>query len=278
MNQTHLWIRFVGPGLDQRSVPIYDLAQVLIAIQRIHYKAYLYRENRLLKGEKLSDDERNLVALQLSDRKRGSDNYGLNAFFSDPYVKTIITAVLPIVLKSIGSFAYKSVFGNGDKEDDPKRKAEQSYLQLEKQEDDHLLESFIYRDVKTIVTRIGGVSGIRIIGIIPEGIDYPAFELDHSTKEYMKQIERKKFLGHIQEISGTLKSLHPATYIVEVKLATNKIIKVHLQSEDFETIRYQAKKDTLIEMTGRPIYRMGVETKEISEFKAYSIGLIGNLI
>lgn len=107
---TLLWVRFEGERLKKQSVPIYDLAQTFIAIQRIVNKAYLFGENRLLKGQRLSQSEQELVALQLKERQKGSDMYGLAAFLSDPFVSTIVAPLVLDGLVALSSYAYKLDF------------------------------------------------------------------------------------------------------------------------------------------------------------------------
>ncbi|MBK9990838.1 MAG: hypothetical protein IPP19_08935 [Verrucomicrobia bacterium] len=79
-----LSIRFVGESLNTRGVPIYDLAQSLISIQRIIHKSYLATEGRLSDSPMATKAEREKLALRIGERKRNSDEYGLIAFLSDP--------------------------------------------------------------------------------------------------------------------------------------------------------------------------------------------------
>jgi hypothetical protein len=46
-----LWIKFSGELLDLRSIPIYELGDTLVAIQRIIHKTFLHNEERLQKRE-----------------------------------------------------------------------------------------------------------------------------------------------------------------------------------------------------------------------------------
>ena len=68
-----LEIRFIGPTLESRSLPIYELGMALIAVQRIIHKASLYSDGRLEKGAHLATREREGVALQIVSRKKSSD-------------------------------------------------------------------------------------------------------------------------------------------------------------------------------------------------------------
>jgi len=39
-----IWLRFIGEDLDLKALPIYELGSVLVALQRIIHKAYLYEK------------------------------------------------------------------------------------------------------------------------------------------------------------------------------------------------------------------------------------------
>ena len=62
-----LSVKFIGPALETRSVPISDLGKTLVAFQQIIYKCYLYKEERLRPGAQLTHAEKNNLALQIDE-------------------------------------------------------------------------------------------------------------------------------------------------------------------------------------------------------------------
>jgi hypothetical protein len=53
-----LWLKFSGEELDVRSIPIYELGDTLIAVQRIIHKTFQFENGRLKKGVQLTQAER----------------------------------------------------------------------------------------------------------------------------------------------------------------------------------------------------------------------------
>ena len=77
-------IRFSGEELKTRGVSIYDLSNSLLAIQRIVHKAHLSMKDKLLKGAFPNEEDRQILALQISERRRSSDSFGLIPILSNP--------------------------------------------------------------------------------------------------------------------------------------------------------------------------------------------------
>ena len=152
-----LWVRFEGEKLDQQSIPIYDLAQVFIAVQRIVNKTYLYNEKRLLKGEKLTQSEQELVSLQLKERQKGSDIYGLSSFLEDPVVTNIIIPLVLEGLVALGAYTYRTVVQKNKKESSeaPQTKTDGSSDTAHKNDETEKTQAFsglIYPQINDIVT------------------------------------------------------------------------------------------------------------------------------
>ena len=68
-----LWLKFSGKLLDVQSIPIYELGDTLIAIQRIIHKTFLHDQERLRKHAQLTQEERKRLSLQIIERKKSSD-------------------------------------------------------------------------------------------------------------------------------------------------------------------------------------------------------------
>jgi hypothetical protein len=105
-----LSLKFTGEQLLSDSVPIYELGDSLVAIQRIVHKAYLFQHDRLQKHAQLTQAERRQTALQIAERRKSSDLYALVPFLSDPIVQQQIGGLLKIGLEALGKYALKRVF------------------------------------------------------------------------------------------------------------------------------------------------------------------------
>jgi len=66
-----LWLKFSGEDLDVRSIPIYELGDTLVAVQRIIHKTFLFENDRLKKHAQLTQEERRRLSLQISESING---------------------------------------------------------------------------------------------------------------------------------------------------------------------------------------------------------------
>ena len=98
-----LWLKFSGSQLDVRSIPIYELGDTLIAMQRIVHKSFLFENDRLKKHAQLTQDERARLSLQISERRKSSDLYGLIPFMVDPTIQVYLGTLLKVGLGTLGS-------------------------------------------------------------------------------------------------------------------------------------------------------------------------------
>src|SRR5690606_19685943 len=99
-----LTIRFIGEELHVRGVSIYDLSTSLLAVQRIMHKAYLAQEGRLEKGAFPDKEEREILALQLGERRRASDAFALVSLLSDPAIQAQVSKVVDWVCGGLISY------------------------------------------------------------------------------------------------------------------------------------------------------------------------------
>ena len=111
-----LWLKFSGELLDVRSVPIYELGDTLIALQRIVYKASIQSNNRLNKYAQLTQDERKRLALQIAGKEKSSDLYALVPFMADAAVRQYLISLLKMSLGALGRYALKSVISGANRE------------------------------------------------------------------------------------------------------------------------------------------------------------------
>src|SRR5260370_20318423 len=93
-----LRIRFVGPALNERGVPIYELGKSLVAIQRMVHKARMLEKRNEARRPFLTFDERSQFALQIADRRRGSDEYGLTPFLTSQIASNAIGSYIAWIM------------------------------------------------------------------------------------------------------------------------------------------------------------------------------------
>jgi hypothetical protein len=101
MGEPTLLLKFSGEGLDVRGVPVYELGDTLIALQRVIHKAYLFQHGRLGEGLPLRKAERQQLSLQIVDRERSSDLYVLAPFLADPMVQQMVFMAAEVGLAAL---------------------------------------------------------------------------------------------------------------------------------------------------------------------------------
>lgn len=255
-----LWLRFIGDDLDIKSLPIYELGTVLIAFQQIVNKAYLFEQQSLTKGAKVSPPERQKCALQINAHRKSSDEYGFITFITDPVVVDHVKTLVVNAIVALGAYTLSKAVSK--KEKPP---ANQYFI------------GSIYNQVTVISDRIeniGGVDRIEIRG--GKGVEVAPVSFTAETQSYVRQLENETYHGEIQEIKGTITKLYPNRLIAEIKIAPAYYTKVLLNKSDFDIVRYKTKMGDIIKFTGRPIYRLGQKTSKIREFDAISIIEINN--
>ena len=104
-----IWLKFSGKELDVRSIPIYELGDTLVAVQRIIHKTFQFENGRLKKGAHLTQAERKRLSLQISERRKSSDLYALIPFAADPALQQYLLTLLKVGLGSLAKYALKSV-------------------------------------------------------------------------------------------------------------------------------------------------------------------------
>lgn len=249
-------IRFIGNDFEERGVSIYDLSSTFISFQRIIHKAHLSLEGRLNIGTFPKIEERQMLALQIGERKRKSDAFSLLPILSDPTTHEYMLNLADHVLAGMIGYYTGKVLNTLETEKNPIKK---------------LFISSIYPEISDIVNRIeaaGGVEGISIGSPIKNKETIVSFTSE--TKNYLQTIKDQYYLGDYMEIEGSPYKLYPNSRIVSIKNG-RKSIDIHLNQEDFDHIRFTqvSKADFLFK--GRPRYHLGVKTPTIRNFEAISI-------
>lgn len=243
-NSNVLWIRFVGKDLELRSVPVYELAETLIALQRILHKVFLFQNERLEKGALLARDERQRVSLQVVERRKESDAWGLLPFLADPMVLGYVHDLMKAGLVELAKYALKQIFYRD---------------QATNQVVGSALTGAIYAETVTITNHIYNIGNIERIEF---SLDAPRVEpvvFDSDTQYYVRSVKNETYLGASTEIEGVVTKLYPNRSVVEIKLAPKRYVKVIATDNDFQSVRYKTDMGDTIRFLGRPRYRLGRE-------------------
>ncbi len=255
-----LTIRFVGKQLKTHGLPISELGLAFVAIQRIINKAFLALEKRLDKRSFPDRREREILALQIACHEKRSDLFGLTPLILDPVNQELIKKCIEFVLAGLVSYAVGEVLESARGQSDDQKT---------------IFIGSIHADVVNIVNRIENVGGCESIEIgSPAYAPQKKIEFTKKSKEYARHLANEPFLGQIQTIKGSVFKLYPNIEMVEIRRSGGKKCKVFLETKSFEEIRYGQVRSPVIEVTGRPRYRVGMEGKGFDEFEGHSIKII----
>lgn len=250
-------VRFIGQGLDKHGVSIYDLAQTLLAVQRIVHKAYLASNERLEKGAFPRKEEREQLALQLGERRRASDAFALVPLLADPTVQNLLKQVADYVFSGIVGYYVGDVLKRARAEEDG---------------DKQVFIGSIYAEVVNIANRVNASGGVEAISIGAPAIGHETIAaFTPQTKEYLGSLRGEVYLGRRMKIKGKVYKMYPSSKIVAIKRAGGKNVDIFLNEVDFDSIRYHPETNPCFLFHGRPRYKLGIETKEVSEFEADKI-------
>jgi hypothetical protein len=261
-------LRFMGSELSSKSVPIYDLGVLLIALQRIVHKAYLAQQGSLEDTNQLTEQERLRLSLQISSRKNASDGYGLIPFLTDDSVIKSIEIVLPIIFTALGQYVMKRIETRKTE-----REGKSDQTGENKSLDEQLFTGSIYAEVVQVAERIENKGVIKQIELSTNrNIEQPKLKIDADTKEYLKNLKDHQVFGRFQDISGQVNKIDEVNNIVEVKISARRVIKVHLTDNDFEIVRYGAKRYATITFSGVPVLLLG--QNRYKAFEAHSVKVL----
>lgn len=250
-------IRFVGEDFNSRGVNIYDLGNSLLSMQRIVHKAFLSCEGRLQKGAFPNKEEREMLSLQVGERRRQSDAFALIPVLADPVVQEHMKELAKYVFSGIVGYYTGNVLDS---------------IHEEKDHDKKIFIGSLYTEVANIVNRIdasGSVDAISLGSPLLERETIASFNSD--TKEYLNQLKDEYFLGDYQEIKGRVYKLYPVSRIVAIQRAGGNTVSIFLDDQDFDEIRYRRETKPQYIFRGRPKYQFGVETRTVTEFEADEI-------
>jgi hypothetical protein len=267
-----VWLRFEGEKLDLRGVPIGELGDVLIAVQKIVHKTYLFEKYQLTKGLLRSREERSKLALQIGERKRQSDAYALLPFLTDPFVVDYLATLLQLGLKEVLKYSLKAVLeGIG--------RPQTSGTSSPERADRSVLTGAIYGEVVSITNHINNIGKVERIYILPgssvTGIEGIVF--DESTREYVHSLGTQITTGTEQEISGYVIRLNPSQSTADIETADRRHVRVTMSKELFRELRYRTGEGDVIRFHGRPLCGWGSpKPEQCREFQADRFQVVGD--
>ncbi|MFC5456994.1 hypothetical protein [Prosthecobacter fluviatilis] len=255
-------LRFMGREMDVRGVSIYDLGLTFVAFQRIVNKTFLLTRSRLDKGAFPNWDERQMLALQIGQRKKASDGYGLIPILSDPSTVQILKFVGEQLMSGLMGYYVQDIMQRLKKEpDDDKR----YYI------------GSIHAEVVNFVGRIDAAGGIGTVEIGAPGIDpNMRVQFSETTKNYVNKLSKEHFLGPKEIIRGKLLKMIPASGVIEIRRAGGGVVKVHVDTEIFEKVRFDKSRSDILEFIGRPIFPLGAKSQKVHELQATDVHIIAS--
>ncbi|MFA5778795.1 MAG: hypothetical protein WC947_01500 [Elusimicrobiota bacterium] len=255
-------VRFIGKEFNSRGVSIYDFATVLLSFQRLVNKAHLSIEHRLIKGVFPNRKEREMLSLQIGERRRESDAFSFFPLLTDPETVSYFKTLAEYVASGVVGYYIGDILDRLRKEDDEYK---QEYI------------GSIHADVVNIVGRIDAPGGIERIEIgFPTVEENTTARFDEESKEYINKLSHEFFLGKYQTIKGRVYRLYPNSLIVTIRRSSGRKVNIYLSKEDFDKIRFYTAEDPLITFHGRTRYKFGIETKVITEFEADAVDIEQN--
>lgn len=253
-------VRFVGPNLDTVGVGIYDLGLTLIAFQRLVHKAYLEKTNNIRKGGFPEKQTRQELSLQIGERRRESDAFGLIPIITSPIALETLKYCADVVFNGVAGYYSGKVIER---------------LHTETNENKKQFIGSIYSEVTNIIGRIDENAAIHGIEInAPLLANAHPLLFNEQKKESINALRHEYYLGEAQDVIGEVFKLYPNSGIVAIRKSKRGKCTIHLSSELFDKIRYSAPGQNKIKFTGRPRYALGVETRAITEFEAYAIDFL----
>lgn len=255
-----LTVRFIGEHLNTRGASIYDLGTSLVAIQRLIHKAFLAKENRIAKGGFPDKSERERLALQIGERKRNSDAFALISVLTDATIQSYLIDVIKYMINGLYGYSVKDVLDRIRGERDINK---QFYI------------GSIHADVVNLVGRVDASGGVEAISIGSPALNRDSvISFSEENKDYINSLKNEIYYGELQNITGKVYRMYAISQIVTIRVSGSPNISIHLNEDDFNSIRYCEDKAPLVRFRGRPIYKFGILTKDVTEFEAERIEIL----
>ena len=302
-----LSIRFEGPGLKTDGLPISELGEALIAVQRLVYKAYLVSTKKDTVHISLSNMERQKYALQIATRKHGSEFVLMNWLSNtihDPIAQDLIKEMMILLIGATGSYMKKDLKIRlkrlNEKPNSKARSVDELAVRM-------------YPEIQELVSHIGTAMAEEKPRFVKKGkrvkkIQTPrvtSFSIsiagskrpivfDQKVRNYVKKMENLTVYGDVKTIYGMVDKalLHRGTCLEALFGDKRFWVKVCIQEDESQkeqegkkgntsrkdkifrrVLRHLAQPNSLnqFKFVGRPIYRFGRTAGWFNEFEAVNI-------
>ena len=253
-----LEVKFAGEQLNLHGIPIYELGTAFVSIQRMVHKAYLAQEERWERGRSPTRKEKEMLALQIGERRLSSDWFGLLPVLADPATLLVIRQTVDYVIGGLKAYAIGL-----------------DRTRSESNESREMFIGAIYADTVNIVNRIGNVGVCESIEISSPTVRHSeTITFDVSSRNYVRDLEAGSYLGNAQTIEGDVFKLYPGRAIIEILRPGGRKCKVFLEPDNFDLVRFSQTHSARIKVTGRPRFRIGAGMRTFSEFEGHSVVLL----
>lgn len=261
-----LSIRFVGKKFDTHSVPIYELGEVLLALQRMINRAYLLSLST--KGELQGEVQyvqrsihaksvREQLSLQLAGREAGSDVYNM-IWFTDRVGASVVKELFSQVSSATNAYVKRNVYKGSLKNP--------TYVNPG--------ASALYGEIQALANRINSIGDIEKIEIMMQGEKFPII-IDKNIKTYAKKLQKLEYLGKNVIIGGRITTIHILLKnAVDVFLPDrNRRVRVYVGKGLFIKLMKALNKDPnpYFLFKGRPRLKIGSLESDFKEFNARKI-------
>ncbi len=279
-------IHFEGENFKTRGVPICELGETLVAIQRLLYRAYL--EDKDIKRRTIrSIALRQKLALQIVSREPGSDIYNLG-WFQTPggeMTLTLLTGLLGEIIKVGGQ--YVSQFVLRDKPPDERikpskeakavrgRPADDSAGRTPPRIIDKRAIAYFneFRDLANPVSKVGKIEALKVY---IAGEKKPLV-IDSDFLDYIREMDKYFYYDKEQEIEGIAERAHVYSRDkVEIQVGRHKKVTVYVTDDIFGDLlhTFTLRRRPKLLFFGCPIRRVGDIGASFSEFEANSYRVV----
>ncbi len=260
-------MRFYGGALGESTMPIYELGQILVSTQRIIHKSYQAHQDLQFSG-RLSPEERNRLALQISNSRKGSHIVDLIPYLTqDPFLSQVIAEVTATVLvvsistmfKAINSYVRRNAVEEVSNSNNPQQS----------------LVYNIYGDMTVIGDQINRANGFDGFNFLPNQQQFPEtadiLNIDQRTRDYIKGLEGLKVRGNNEiEIVGEIHKFNENTKDITLNVGGGKVRVTfdRLAQDRYIDLRQEAGPNATVRCSGNYVSEFG---KQRPIFEATSI-------
>lgn len=231
-----------------------------MTFQRLLNKTFLLTRDRLEKGAFPKRDERQMLAMQIGERRKASDGYGLVPVLSDPTNLQILRFVGEQLMSGLIGYYVQDIMDR---------------LKREESDEKRFYIGSIHAEVVNIVGRIDAAGGIGALEIGAPGVGHTKPVLfTEETKKYVNKLSREHFLGTKQTIRGKLVKMLPGIGVIEIRSPGRGTVKVNVNAEIFDRVRFDKTRSDMLEFVGRPIFPLGAKSQKVYELEASDVRVL----